>query len=107
MGQQQVLVRRGLRDSGAERGQGILRTAPGPPGRFKPCRIATRETIEQRTMAARIDQAAIILLAMQLHQMPPKLAQKRHAHAVIVDESLAAAVCAQLPLENEGFARLD
>jgi hypothetical protein len=56
---------------------------------------------------ARIDEAAIIVLAVQLDERGRQLAQQRHAHRLVVDEGLAPAVGAQRALEDQRLARLD
>ena len=110
--EQQVLVGRGLRDARARRLERLLGRAPLPPGALDAdgVRPAVRNagiTIEQRAVAARIDQAAIVVLAVQLHQERRQLAQQRDADGLVVDECLAAAIDFQLTLEDQRLARLD
>ena len=58
-------------------------------------------------MAARIDQAAIVVLAMQFHQSPRNFAQQRDANRLIVDKCHAAAIGLHAAAQDQGFARFD
>ena len=78
-----------------------------PPGQFDPRHVGSGETIEQRPVPARIDQSAIVMLAVQLNQVRRQFAQQGDAHSLIVDESLAAAIGFQLAAQNQRLARLD
>ena len=85
---------------------------PEPPYSLDPGGIGTRPiqagvTINQGPVAARIDQPAIIMLAMQLHQQWRRFAQQSGTNRLIVDEALACPIQPQLALENQRLARLD
>ena len=53
-------------------------------------------SVEQGAMAPRVEQPAIVMLAMDLDQSLADLAQQLHAHAGVIDEGAAPAVS---PLE--------
>src|SRR4029077_2065195 len=50
------------------------------------------EGIDQVAMSARIDQGAVVVLAMDLDQGLTDLAQQLHAHAGVVEKSAASPV---------------
>ena len=56
-------------------------------------------------MAARVDQAAIIMLAVEFDERTAHLAQQGNAHRLVIDEGLGAAVGAQLAADDQRFAR--
>ena len=58
-------------------------------------------------MAARIDEPAIVMLAMQFDKMRRYLAEQSNTDALVVDKGLASAVTFQLPPEDQRLARLD
>ena len=63
-------------------------------------------------MTARIDQAPVVVLAVQLDQPAGQFAQQRDAHRLVVDKRLAAAARIitgglELALEDQRLARLD
>ena len=60
------------------------------PGRARPPRdVGAGVAVEQRAVAARIDQPAIVVLAVQFDQRRRQLAQQRRADRLVVDEGLA------------------
>ena len=61
------------------------------------------EGIDQLAMAGRIDQGAVVMLAVDLDQSLPDLAQQLHAHAGVVDEG--AASCRRRPARAARSAR--
>ena len=60
------------------------------------------ESIHQVAMAGRIDQGAVIVLAVNLDQRLSHLAQQLHAHAGVVDEGAAPSVGALDPAQDQG-----
>ena len=98
---------RPVRRGGRAAGRGPPRPAPAAPapppapssaarhvapGRFDPGDVgAWRKPIEQRPVAARIDQAAIVVLAVKFDQMPGQLAQQRDATGWSLTKALLAA----------------
>ena len=58
-------------------------------------------------MPARIDQTAVVMLAVEFDQMRGKIAQQCDADRLVVDESLAAAICLELPSHDQRLARFD
>ena len=48
--------------------------------------------VEQRAMGRRLDEGAVVVLAVDLHQSRAERAQHLHAHRLIVDEGAGAAV---------------
>ena len=72
--------------------QPLLRASPALPRSSHASNISTRIAIEQGPVATRIDETAIIVLAMQFHQRARHFAQQRHAHRLVIDEGLAAAI---------------
>ena len=58
-------------------------------------------------MPTRIDQAAVIVLAVEFDQTSRQLAQQRDADRLIVDRGLRTAVRLDLALEDQRLARFD
>ena len=58
-------------------------------------------------MAARIDQAAVVVLAVNFDKRRGDFAQQRHADRLIVEKGLRSAVRLELALEDQRFAGLD
>ena len=72
--------------------KGIFRLPPLAPGRFHPAGIAPGIAVEQHPVAARIDQPAIIVLAMQFHQRIGQGAQHIARNPAIIHERGLAAI---------------
>ena len=87
------LARRRL-DLGAVPGKVLLAAAPVAPrlaGRAGSAEM-TAETIEQFAMRARIDQRALVVLAVDLDQRVADVAHQRDAGRLVVDEDARAAI---------------
>ncbi len=72
-----VTVARGGIDGRAGFCQYVRRLAPGPICRADRACIAAAIGIEQRAMPPRIEQTAIVMLAVNFHQAPAQFAQQR------------------------------
>ena len=107
MRQQQVLVGLGLGDPGAGLGQLRFGLAPLPPRGLDALDVAGPVAVEQRAVAARVDQPAVVVLAVQLDQRRGDRPQQRGADRLVVDEGLAPAVGAQRAAQDQRLARLD
>ena len=107
VGEQQVLFLRRRRHPRPRRVQRLARGAPRVPCRFQSGPVGAGIAIEQGAVAARIDEAAIVMLAVDLDERPADLAQQRDPDRLVVDERLAAAVSPDLPPRDERLARLD
>ena len=57
-------------------------------------------------MAARIDEAAIVMLPVQFHQRRGDLPQQGRAHRLVVDEGLGPAICPDAATQDQRLARL-
>ena len=66
--------------------QRLARGSPLFPCSFYPGDISPGEPVEQGTVAAWIDQPAIIVLAVKFDQIARQFAQQRHADRLIVDK---------------------
>ena len=69
--------------------------------------IEPSEGIKQGAMAARIEQAALVMLTVDLDQRRPDLAQQRRRHRLVVDISAAAAVRLDGAADEERLAGLE
>ena len=107
MREQQVLVGLALRDRGARRLEPYLGRAPLGPGVLDSGQVAAGITVEQRAMAARIDQAAVVVLAVQLDQRRGELAQQRRADRLVVDPRPRSAIGPDPPPQDQRLARLE
>ena len=106
MREQQVTIRRRLGDGGAAFVQRVCRAAPRLPRRFHARNVSAGIAIEQLTVAARVDQAAVIMLAVQFHQERRQFAQQGSADRLVVDEGLGPAIRFQPALDQQRFAGL-
>ena len=88
MRQQQILVGFGLGSGCAGSIGNAARGLPRLPRRAQAGRIHPGEAVEQRAVAARIYQPAIVMLAVQFDQRRGELPQQRDADRLVVDESL-------------------
>ena len=91
---------------GARRGQRLFERAQALPGGFGFARIDPPISVEQGTVAARIEQAAIVVLAVNLDQKRAKLALEAGGDRLIVDEGAAAAVGLDDAADDQRLARL-
>ena len=107
MSYQQVLVRLGLPDRGACLAEFRLGGAPFTPRGFDVLDIRAGVAVKQRPVPTRIDQTAIVMLAVQLDQSGSQFAQQRGADRLIVDERLARPIGLQRPAQDQRLARLD
>jgi hypothetical protein len=111
MGQQQIAILRRLEQTRARRAQRILAPAPTVPGRSHSPGIDPRRpphiAVEQGAMPTRIDQAAIVMLAVDFHKKGRNVAQQRHADRAIIDIGLRSAIGLQLTPQDQRLARLD
>ena len=57
-------------------------------------------------MAFRIEQPAVVMLAMNLHRQSAKVAEQARRYAGTADEGAAAAVALECPPDDQCFARL-
>ncbi len=90
MGEQQVLVTARLLDRRARLFQPCHGRSPALPRLSHARHVTPGIAIQQGAMAARIDEATVVMLAVQLDQQRGDAAQKRHADWLVVDESLGA-----------------
>ncbi|PAV71633.1 hypothetical protein WR25_05608 [Diploscapter pachys] len=104
---QPFAIARGRLDLGLRRGELCLRVSQTYPGARGIARIDASERIEQRAMPAWIEQAAIVVLAVDFDQHRRHLAQQRNACGLVVDERATAAVGLDDASDEQGFARLD
>ena len=70
---------------------GLARSAKRAPHR-QSVRLKPARSVDQRAMHGRIDQSAVIMLAMDFNQRARHSAQGLRAHRLVVDESAGAAV---------------
>jgi hypothetical protein len=91
---------------GARRFQRILgRTPGGMRGRDRGD-VEPAEGVEQCAMAARIDQPAIVMLAMDLDKHPAQFAQGGGGRRLVVDEGAAAAIGLDRAADHQRLAGL-
>jgi hypothetical protein len=83
-----------------------LGIAPAFIGRRDPFGVELAERIEQGAVAARVEQAAIVMLAMDLDQAGADEAQQPGGRGLIVDVGPAAAIGPDHPANHERFARI-
>ena len=107
MRKQQILIGLGLVEPLARLFQPLLRPSPCAPCRSQRGSIRPGIAVEQQPMAARIDQPAIVVLAVQFDQMRRQFAQQRDACRLIVDPRLAPAIGLQLAADQQRLARLE
>ena len=107
MGEQQILIRLRLVHRLTRSQQAILRLSPCGPCRCQPFCVGPGIAVQQHPVSARIDQPAIIMLAMQLHQCRRERAQQPSTHRLIVDEGLGTSVRLDLSPDHQRFARLN
>ena len=106
MGKQQVLVQLCLLQRILRLGQLVFGGAPCGPCLADPHCVSTSKAIEQRAVAARVHQSAIIVLSMQFDEVARHLAQQAHADRLIIDEGLALAIGLELSPDDQRFAFL-
>ena len=75
------------------------------PRRARPRRVDPAEAVEQGAVAPRVEQAAIVMLAVDLDQ-PGAGSRSVPAGTAVVDEGAAAAVGLQRPAQEQRLARL-
>ena len=107
MREQQVLVGLGGLDREPCLGQRILGAAPAGPCRPQLRAVDTGKAIEQRAVAARVDQTAIVVLAVQFDEEARDFAQQADADRLVVDEGLALAVGPELAAHDQRLTILD
>ena len=90
----------------ARRRQPALRLLPGRMCRAHRAGIEPAERIEQVHVPARIEQAALIMLAVDLHQPGAHVPQQCRRAGLIVEEGAAPAVRLQRPPDEQRLARL-
>ncbi len=93
-------------DLAAPLGQHRLGLRPGGIGAGEPIEIGSGIAIEQRAVAARIDEAAIIVLAVKLDQRGREFTQGARADGLVVDEGLGPAIGSDLAADDQRLARL-
>ncbi len=101
-----VAVALGVRRGGARLEQRGFEARDGGPGALDRTRLELAEGVEQRAMAARIEQAAIVVLAVDLDQQIAKLADQSRRNSSRPDEGAAAAVAFQCSADDQRFAGL-
>ena len=104
MRQQQILIRLRLIQRGPRLIQLVARIAPFGPALLHLRHIRPGKPIQQSPMAARIHQAAIIMLPMQLHKRSCHFAQQAHTDGLIIDIGLALAIGLQLAAQDQRLA---
>jgi hypothetical protein len=89
-------------------GQSNLSRPPRGIGRARRRNFARQsaERIEQVAMPARIEQAAIVMLAVDFDEAAAKLAEQRDRHRLVVDESAPRAVGGNPAAEDQRTAVL-
>ena len=90
----------------ARPGQRRLGLAPGAIGALRRGAVDPAERVEQGAVAARIEQAAIVMLAVDLDEQGAELADQGDRGGLVVDQGPAAAVGADDPADDERLARL-
>ena len=104
---QPFAVARGILKISARLGQRIFGSTPAGMRDRRRGGVDPPERIEQGAMAPRVQQAAIVMLAMNLNQGRAQGAQQPRRGGLIVDEGAAAAIGADRAANHERFARLD
>ena len=92
MRDQQILIFFGLDNGCFGRFQFVARIAPAFPSGGHSSNICASIAVEQVAVAARVNQPAIIMLAMQLNQGSANLAQQCHPNRLVIDPCLGAAI---------------
>ena len=87
-----LAVARGIFEIAARRLERLFGRAPGAVRGGDAGDVEPAEAVEQGAVAARIDQPAIVMLAVDLDQPPAQFAQKSGRGGLVVDEGAAAAV---------------
>ncbi|KAK0348634.1 hypothetical protein LTR94_036419, partial [Friedmanniomyces endolithicus] len=87
-----VAIARGRCDRLARLRQIGSSAAPGGMSGGDRLRLATAIGVEQGAMATGVEQAAIVMLAVDLDQRTAQIAQQRGGTGLVVDEGAAAAV---------------
>ena len=106
MREQQILVGLGGFHRAARFGQRLLGAAPFAPRLRDPRGVRPGEPVEQRPVPARIDQPAIVMLAMQFDEEARHVAQQADADRLVVDEGAAFAIGFELAPHDQRFAVL-
>ena len=88
------------------RRQLIFRLAPGTKGGGGETGIDPPERIEQRAVAARVEQPAIVVLTVNFDEQRTDLAQQRDRDRLIVDAGAAAAIGAHCAADDQRLARV-
>ena len=102
-----IAIALGIVERGARRDQRRLGAPHFGVCGGKRAQVNARKTIEQRAMPARIDQAAIIMLAVNLDELAANLAQQRCRHRLIVDPRAAPAIGLDAAPDDQRLAALD
>ncbi|MFP5394508.1 MAG: COX15/CtaA family protein, partial [Gammaproteobacteria bacterium] len=89
---QEILVGLRPRDLGLGGSQRRCRVAPGGPGGAQGRDVEAREGVQQQPVAARVQQPAVVLLAVQLDQRVRDRAQHLGRGAAVVHEARLASV---------------
>src|SRR3546814_6398944 len=85
----------------------VLGRAPCAPGVGDGRGVDSAERVEQRAMPTRVEQPAIVVLAVDLDELRAKLTQQPRRGGRIVDESAAAAVGLDDAADHQRLAGLD
>ena len=89
---------------GPRRGERLFARAQVLPGRFGGARVDPAIAVEQGAMAARIEQAAIVMLAVNLDEQGAELALEAGGDRLVVDKGAAAAVRLDDAADEQGLA---
>src|SRR4051812_43295224 len=89
---QKIFFGAGGSDQSFRVGQGVARSSTGPPGGVQRCQVKPRKAVQQRPVAARIQQTPIVLLTVQFDQGVGQVAQDFSGGTAVVDESRLAAI---------------
>ncbi len=104
---QPVAVGRRRRDLATRLRQRACRRAPRGPGARGVASIDAAEAVEQRAVTGRRQQPSVVVLAVNLDQMPRHLPQQRGGGGLVVDEAAAAAIRLDQAAHDQRLAGLD
>ena len=89
---------------GGKRGFGIAPFLPGGSDRHA---VDAGEGVQQGAVPPRVEQAAIVMLAVDFHQRRAQFSKQRGGRRLIVDKAAAAAVAFDDPPNDQRFAAFD